>query len=101
MKPDKAKLGTRYTCFKCGVKFYDLNRPESLCPDCGANQAEAPIKDVRTMLLARRRAAKAAKAAEAAEAALAESAAPIDDEEDEFDDLDDDSVLNDDEGDEL
>ncbi|MGC6494632.1 MAG: FYDLN acid domain-containing protein [Myxococcota bacterium] len=98
MKPDKAKLGTRYTCFKCGVKFYDLNRPESLCPDCGADQAEAPIKDVRTMLLARRRAAKAAKAAEAA---LAESAAPSDDEDDEFDDLDDDSVLNDDEDDEL
>ena len=35
-------LGTKYTCFKCGSKFYDLNRPKALCPKCGADQREAP-----------------------------------------------------------
>jgi Protein of unknown function (FYDLN_acid) len=28
----RSKLGTRYVCFRCGAKFYDLNRPEPLCP---------------------------------------------------------------------
>jgi uncharacterized protein (TIGR02300 family) len=35
-------LGTKYTCFRCGAKFYDLNRPKALCPKCGADQREAP-----------------------------------------------------------
>jgi uncharacterized protein (TIGR02300 family) len=34
-------LGTKYTCFKCGAKFYDLKRPEPICPKCGADQREA------------------------------------------------------------
>lgn len=47
---DKAKLGTRYTCFKCGCKFYDLNRPVPTCPDCSADQREAPARDIRALL---------------------------------------------------
>jgi hypothetical protein len=47
---DKAKLGTRYVCFQCGTKFYDLNRADALCPECGANQAEAPIRSWKDML---------------------------------------------------
>ena len=47
---DKEKLGQRYTCFECGVKFYDLNRPEPLCPDCNADQRIAPATDVRSLL---------------------------------------------------
>lgn len=35
-------LGTKYTCFKCGTKFYDLRKPEPLCPKCGADQRESP-----------------------------------------------------------
>jgi uncharacterized protein (TIGR02300 family) len=35
-------LGTKYTCFKCGTKFYDLKRPVPACPKCGADQREAP-----------------------------------------------------------
>ncbi|XXF76580.1 TIGR02300 family protein [Myxococcaceae bacterium GXIMD 01537] len=35
-------LGTKYTCFKCGSKFYDLKKPDPLCPKCGANQRESP-----------------------------------------------------------
>ncbi len=34
-------LGTKYTCFKCGAKFYDLNKPEPACPKCGADQRQA------------------------------------------------------------
>lgn len=47
---DKAKLGTRYTCFKCGTKFYDLNRPVPSCPECSADQREAPARDIRALL---------------------------------------------------
>jgi uncharacterized protein (TIGR02300 family) len=41
-------LGTKYACFKCAAKFYDLNRPEPLCPKCGADQREAPKKTSRS-----------------------------------------------------
>ena len=47
---DKAKLGSRYTCFQCGTKFYDLNRPVASCPECGADQADAPTRDMRSIL---------------------------------------------------
>jgi hypothetical protein len=47
---DKAKLGTRYVCFKCGCKFYDLKRPTPSCPDCQADQREAPARDIRSLL---------------------------------------------------
>lgn len=50
---DKSKLGTRYTCFDCGQKFYDLNRPEPLCPKCGADQRNNPNPDPREAILAR------------------------------------------------
>lgn len=36
-------LGTKYTCFKCGTKFYDLKKPVPGCPKCGADQREAPV----------------------------------------------------------
>ena len=45
MPLDKAKLGVRYTCFECGAKFYDLNRPEPMCPACNADQREDPNPD--------------------------------------------------------
>jgi uncharacterized protein (TIGR02300 family) len=35
-------LGTKFTCFKCGTKFYDLKKPEPVCPKCGADQRESP-----------------------------------------------------------
>ena len=40
--PKNPNLGNRFVCFRCGTKFYDLNRSPSLCPDCGADQADAP-----------------------------------------------------------
>ena len=42
---DKAKLGKRYTCFECGTKFYDLNRPQPICPECMADQTKAKVQD--------------------------------------------------------
>ncbi len=50
---DKSKLGTRYQCFQCNTKFYDLNRPEPLCPKCGADQRENPNPDPREAILAK------------------------------------------------
>ena len=35
-------LGTKHTCYKCGTKFYDLRKPEPLCPKCGADQRQSP-----------------------------------------------------------
>lgn len=50
---DKAALGTRYTCYECEKKFYDLNRPEPICPGCGADQREDPTPDPRVAVMAR------------------------------------------------
>jgi uncharacterized protein (TIGR02300 family) len=36
------KLGTKWTCFSCTTRFYDLNRAEPTCPNCGADQRESP-----------------------------------------------------------
>ncbi|MBM4380826.1 MAG: TIGR02300 family protein [Deltaproteobacteria bacterium] len=35
-------LGNKHTCFRCSAKFYDLKRPDPVCPKCGANQKESP-----------------------------------------------------------
>ncbi len=35
-------LGAKHTCFKCGTKFYDMKKPEPICPKCGADQRESP-----------------------------------------------------------
>lgn len=50
MPLDKTLLGTRYTCFSCGTKFYDLNRPSPTCPECGADQNDAPAQDLKALL---------------------------------------------------
>jgi predicted nucleic acid-binding Zn-ribbon protein len=35
-------LGTKHVCFKCGTRFYDLRKPEPICPKCGADQRQSP-----------------------------------------------------------
>jgi hypothetical protein len=50
---DKARLGRRYTCFNCSCKFYDLNKPEPVCPKCNADQREDPAPDPRVAVMAR------------------------------------------------
>jgi uncharacterized protein (TIGR02300 family) len=72
-------LGTKYICYKCGTKFYDLKKPVPACPKCGADQREMPVAKPQTAR--QQRAAAAAKeAAEEPEVAVAEEEA--DDEED-------------------
>ena len=51
-------LGTKYTCFQCGTKFYDLKKPAPTCPKCGADQREAPVPKVVTARQARAAAAR-------------------------------------------
>ena len=57
---DKAQLGNRYACYECGTKFYDLNRPTALCPECNADQVDAPARDIKALLSSGRRRVKAA-----------------------------------------
>ncbi len=52
---DKSILGKRFTCYQCNAKFYDLNRPEPMCPKCGADQREDPNPDPREAILAKYR----------------------------------------------
>jgi uncharacterized protein (TIGR02300 family) len=33
-------FGTKHTCFKCAAKFYDMKKPDPVCPKCGADQRE-------------------------------------------------------------
>ena len=37
----KAKLGTKWTCYSCQAKFYDMNKPDPHCPKCGADQRQS------------------------------------------------------------
>jgi hypothetical protein len=41
-------LGKKFECYSCGTKFYNLNKPEAVCPKCGANQKEARTEDAPT-----------------------------------------------------
>ncbi|MEP6471745.1 MAG: FYDLN acid domain-containing protein [Acidobacteriota bacterium] len=38
-------LGKKFECYNCGTKFYNLGRPEAVCPKCGANQKDAKSND--------------------------------------------------------
>ncbi len=39
----KERLGTKWVCYSCGIRFYDLKRPEPTCPKCQADQRESPV----------------------------------------------------------
>ena len=38
-------LGKKFTCYNCSTKFYNLGKPEAICPKCGANQKDAPADE--------------------------------------------------------
>lgn len=40
-----SNLGKKFECFNCRAKFYDLGKPEAICPKCGANQKDAKNAD--------------------------------------------------------
>ena len=65
------KLGTKYDCYNCGTKFYDLGKPDPVCPKCGANQKDAVTAESQAASQSSRRRRKA------------ETAKPIDLDEDE------------------
>ena len=48
------ELGKKYTCYSCHTKFYDLGKPEPLCPKCGADQRDAEETPVITSHRGRR-----------------------------------------------
>ena len=37
-----SKFGKKFTCWSCGTKFYDLNKPQPSCPKCGEDPNAAP-----------------------------------------------------------
>ena len=39
----KVKLGQRWICYACSARFYDLQRPQPICPKCQADQRESPV----------------------------------------------------------
>lgn len=47
-----ADLGKRYKCYKCGTKFYDLNKSHPICPSCGEDQN---IEENKKMLKRKKR----------------------------------------------
>ncbi len=65
------KLGTKYDCYNCGTKFYDLGKTEAVCPKCGADQRDAVSSETPSTSQSSRRRRKA------------EVARPIDIEEEE------------------
>ncbi|MBI5496895.1 MAG: FYDLN acid domain-containing protein [Deltaproteobacteria bacterium] len=36
------KFGTKYTCFSCATKFYDMKKPDPRCPKCGSDPKDDP-----------------------------------------------------------
>ena len=80
-------LGTKHVCFKCGTRFYDLKKPEPICPKCGADQRQGPTKAApeKRARPAARPPAPAPVEAEAAEAEVDEDVESDDDDDDDDD----------------
>jgi len=73
-----ADLGTRYKCYKCGTKFYDLGKPQPLCPSCGEDQNNEDTK----RMLKRKRKRSLAKVKSDLRAMPDESGVPMEADED-------------------
>ena len=39
-------LGTKHVCTSCSTKFYDMGKPEPICPKCGLNQLAEEVEEV-------------------------------------------------------
>jgi uncharacterized protein (TIGR02300 family) len=49
------KLGTKFECYNCGTKFYDLGKSDPVCPKCGANQKDSAHAEPSVSQASRRR----------------------------------------------
>lgn len=79
-------LGTKFCCFKCQTKFYDMKKPDPICPKCGADQRESPaLKPASESRRGRLAVAKAAAAEP--EAPAAEEGSLLGEDEEELDEL--------------
>jgi uncharacterized protein (TIGR02300 family) len=56
MTIDTLERGAKHTCPRCQTRFYDLRRPQTLCPRCGAD----PVAEAAAMRAARPSRKKAA-----------------------------------------
>ena len=79
-------LGTKHVCFKCGTRFYDLKKPEPICPKCGADQRQSPASKPAEKRRAQPRPAPAPTPAPEAEAPEADDEAEADEDDDDDDD---------------
>ena len=77
-------LGAKHTCYKCQTKFYDLKKPEPICPKCGADQRQSPANKP-TPASERRSRPKPAPAAAAAVVAPAAEEVEVEGDEDDID----------------
>jgi hypothetical protein len=75
-------LGTKYTCFKCAAKFYDMKKAAPLCPKCGVDQRDMPPPTKSS----RRAAAPVAPKLELAEPEEVDEEGEDDEDDDEEDD---------------
>jgi hypothetical protein len=57
----KERLGKKWVCYSCGVRFYDLKKPEPICPRCEADQRESPVFEKPKRSRAKKAARKATK----------------------------------------
>lgn len=74
------KLGTKFECYSCGTKFYDLGKNDPLCPKCGANQKDVTSSDVPAAGQSSRRRRKTEVAAKAIDVDDDEPIADLDEE---------------------
>ncbi|HRC85248.1 MAG TPA: FYDLN acid domain-containing protein [Thermoanaerobaculia bacterium] len=62
------ELGKKFECTSCSTKFYDLGRPEPICPKCGFNMKDAVQNELFAVSAAARRRRRAEMALEGEEA---------------------------------
>jgi uncharacterized protein (TIGR02300 family) len=53
------ELGNKFECANCGTRFYDLGKPEPICPKCGTNLKEAASQEANSEKQPSRRRTKA------------------------------------------
>ena len=75
------ELGAKYKCYKCGCKFYDLGKPEALCPQCGEDQSN---EESKKLLKRKRRRSLAKSKADVRPAEESMTGSEVEDELDEY-----------------